>query len=268
MKQVSVIFLLSLISLSMCSKKIEKMSLKKENNSSEQFSFPNTCCKTDHCGGFDVCRECCSNAYITGPGINCSWAVACAPIPLFCNNFDKSAKCCKSCDEGLYISQCACAGCMANCQKCSNGSSCDKCNNGFYFASGQCKQCTMANYIECNATSCITCKSGFFLKSGVCTPCSNLDPNCDVCDAYIDSSKIPHYVCSTCKTGFNAKKPTAQVNGAFSDTCQGPPPNCNTYDPVFDRCLFCKDGYVPNMGKCTDCAWGYKKNSSGACVKA
>jgi len=209
---------------------------------SKQFSIAIFCCNTRQCGGFQICTKCCDNAYVSGPGVNCSDAIQCFPKPLWCTNFDEGSKCCKSCQQGKYVKDCSCDSCMTNCQSCKNGTSCDKCNSGLFFNKGSCQQCPQKNCSECNVSACTACNPGFYLRNGVCTGCSDVNKDCDTCHFWIDGQNLPHYICYTCKKGFYEEQALTPTNGVFRATCKAFPPKCANFDTNRKVCTQCVPG--------------------------
>ena len=190
---------------------------------------------------------------------------------------------CTSCDTGFYLKSNKCEAvttAVTSCMTYSSATTCSACNTTHFLSANKCDSLVSASNCGTYATkdTCSTCKENYVLDTSTKKCAASGISNCSV------AVKGTANTCTTCKVGY--------LLADDKKSCTAPSPaitNCSGYVSA-TKCSVCKTGYFLSLdGKtCTaisgvagsNCAWGkqlekpacdvckygFKKDSSGACV--
>lgn len=128
------------------------------------------------CTDANSCNTCISGLYVNADGdcMACALGVKSCTIALI-----------DSCKSGYFMLGDICAGCLANCDQCSDFVTCNLCFQGYYVSPNltSCLPCSNNCEVCQNSTICTACSQGYILNGGSCVlpDCASISPFCQKC---------------------------------------------------------------------------------------
>lgn len=130
-----------------------------------------------------------------------------------------------------------CAGCLANCDQCSDFVSCNLCSQGYYVdpVLSSCAPCSSNCGVCQDSTICTSCYQGYILNGGTCsTPnCTNISPFCQKCsNAICEECSFGKYVNANGSCSQGASLLCLSATGPYHTNCQTNLYDCPAYAQV------------------------------------